>query len=67
MDAELGAQVFLKLVTFLRLFSSLYDDEGPRRCLQVEIRSAIILFTAEVGQKAPSQGWGIFCVIMPDI
>lgn len=64
MDAELGAQCFQKLVSFLRLFPSIYDDGGSRRSLQVEIRSVIILLTAEVGQKAPRQGWEIFYLIM---
>lgn len=30
----------------------------------MEIRRAVILLKAESGQKAPSQGWGVFYVIM---
>lgn len=42
----------------------MYGDGGSRSSLEVEIRSAIILLTVEAGQKAPSQGRGIFYVIM---
>lgn len=59
------SKFFQKLVSFLRLFPSLYGDGGSGRSLQVEIRSAIIFLTAKAGQKASSQGQEIFCVIMP--